>query len=122
MASSTRDQGTSLNKPALIFEYFEKKRDPAYRTDPQKLQKISKINTVFNSASNYWLSENESLFDSTHRTAVTYRVDNMSQLLRVHNSIITENVKLLTLRVTLTYIHNIGIPCSKENQGTLFGI
>lgn len=90
---STIPPNSSHDVNAVLLEYLEKSRDPQFKTEPtNKLKKSNRLNMAFDSATNYWLNGEGGLFDSTHRTAITYRVDNMSQLMRVHNSIITENV------------------------------
>ncbi len=96
LPNNNRDVNTAL------LEYLEKSRDPSCNTEPtNKLKKSNRLNMAFDSATNYWLNGEGGLFDSTHRTAITYRVDNMSQLMRVHNSIITENVTLGVFLVPL---------------------
>lgn len=88
-----REAAANPDKHKGLFEFLENNRATKYNQGAKvRLQKANKLNMVMNSASNYWLNENESLFEGSHRTTVTYHVENISQLIRVHNSIITENV------------------------------
>mmetsp|Transcript_28212 Transcript_28212/g.32648 ORF Transcript_28212/g.32648 Transcript_28212/m.32648 type:complete len:157 (+) Transcript_28212:33-503(+) len=81
-----------LERHKGFFEYLEKHKAVKHnQVSTTQLQKATKMNMIMNSASNYWLNDNSSLFEGNHRTAVTYHVENISQLIRVHNSIITEN-------------------------------
>ena len=114
-ATCTRRGGNSntlgTDRPAemhvKLCEYFEKNRKPVYWSDqPENLQKASKFSRVVNSASNYWNNDHEGPWD-THRTAVTYRMENMNQLLRVQNSIITENVLFAVLSYVNSSTRNI---------------
>ena len=80
-----------------IVEYLENReraRDD-HRTRIS-LQKADKLCQIMNSSCNYWINENASLFDGSHRTTVTYQLEiKTDELVRTENILVTEKVRNL---------------------------